>query len=94
MEFVFLKDLRAACLEPTEQVSRYRYSDGMSYYQSNSDTFMGFYFDEVKKGKHRVSYSMFITKEGSFSNGYAFIQCMYAPEFSAYSLTKRLTILP
>ncbi len=92
MEFVFLKDLRAACLEPTEQMSRYNYSDGMSYYQSNSDTFMGFYFDRLPKGKHRVSYSMFVTKEGNFSNGYALIQCIYSPEFSAYSEGMRLSV--
>ncbi len=92
MEFVFLKDLRAACLEPTEQMSRYNYSDGMSYYQSNSDTFMGFYFDRLPKGKHRVSYSMFVTKEGDFSNGYALIQCLYAPEFSGYSEGMRVRV--
>ncbi len=93
MEFVFLKDLRAACLEPSEQMSRYNYNDGMLYYQSNSDTFMGFYFDNMPKGKHQVSYSMFVTKEGSFSNGYALIQCMYSPEFSAYSEGYRINIL-
>ena len=92
MEFVFLKDLRAACLEPTEQISRYKYLDGMLYYQSNSDTFMGFYFDNMPKGKHQVSYSMFVTKEGNFSNGYALIQCMYSPEFSAYSEGMRITV--
>ena len=92
MEFVFLKDLRAACLEPTEQMSRYNYSDGMLYYQSNSDTFMGFYFDRLPKGKNRVSYSMYVTKEGDFSNGYALIQCMYSPEFSAYSESNRIVV--
>ena len=92
MEFVFLKDLRAACLEPTEQMSRYNYSDGMIYYQSNSDTYMGFYFDRLPKGKHRVSYSMYVTKEGDFSNGYALIQCLYAPEFSGYSEGMRIRV--
>ena len=92
MEFVFLKDLRAACLEPTEQMSRYNYSDGMLYYQSNNDTYMGFYFDRLPKGKHRVSYSMYVTKEGDFSNGYALIQCLYAPEFSGYSEGMRVRV--
>ena len=92
MEFVFLKDMRAACLEPAEQMSRYNYNDGMFYYQSNSDTFMGFYFDNLPKGKHQVSYPMFVTKEGDFSNGYALIQCMYSPEFSAYSEGMRITV--
>ena len=93
MEFVFLKDMRAACLEPVEQMSRYRYQDGMLYYQSNSDTFMGFYLDRLPKGKHQVSYSMFVTKEGNFSNGYALIQCMYAPEFSSYSDGERIKVI-
>ena len=93
MEFVFLKDMRAACLEPVEQMSRYRYQDGMLYYQSNSDTFMGFYFDRLPKGRHQVSYSMFVTKEGDFSNGYALIQCMYAPEFSSYSDGERIKVI-
>ena len=92
MEFVFLKDMRAACLEPVEQMSRYRYQDGMLYYQSNSDTFMGFYFDRLPKGRHQLSYSMFVTKEGDFSNGYALIQCMYAPEFSSYSDGERIKV--
>ena len=92
MEFVFLKDMRAACLEPVEQISRYKYQDGMLYYQSNSDTFMGFYFDKLPKGKHQLSYSMFVTKEGDFSNGYALIQCMYSPEFSAYSEGMRIKV--
>ena len=92
MEFVFLKDMRAACLEPIEQMSRYKYQDGMLYYQSNSDTFMGFYFDKLPKGRHQVSYSMFVTKEGDFSNGYALIQCLYSPEFSAYSEGMRIKV--
>ncbi len=92
MEFVFLKDLRAACLEATEQMSSYKYHDEMFYYQSNSDTYMGFYFDKLSKGKHKVSYSMYVTKEGSFSNGYALIQCLYAPEFSGYSEGMRIKV--
>lgn len=85
LEFVFLKDLRAACLEPVKQISSYKYDDNMFYYQSTTDTFMGFYFDNLPKGKHQISHSMYVTKEGSFSDGYALIQCLYAPEYSAYS---------
>jgi 5-hydroxyisourate hydrolase-like protein (transthyretin family) len=85
MSFVFVKDLRAAGFEPTEQVSRYRYNDGMSYYQSNTDSDMEFFIEFLPKGTHQLEYSMFVTKEGNLSNGYALIQCQYAPEFSAYS---------
>jgi hypothetical protein len=85
MSFVFVKDLRAAGFEPIEQVSHYEYNDRMSYYQSNTDTDMEFFIERLPKGTHQLEYSMFVTKEGYLNNGYALIQCQYAPEFSAYS---------
>ena len=85
MSYVFVKDLRAAGFEPIEQVSHYEYNDRMSYYQSNTDTDMEFFIEFLPKGTHQLEYSMFVTKEGYLNNGYALIQCQYAPEFSAYS---------
>ena len=85
MSFVFVKDLRAAGFEPIEQISHYEYNDRMSYYQSNTDTDMEFFIEFLPKGTHQLEYSMFVTKEGYLNNGYALIQCQYAPEFSAYS---------
>ena len=85
ISFVFVKDLRAAGFEPIEQVSHYEYNDRMSYYQSNTDTDMEFFIERLPKGTHQLEYSMFVTKEGYLNNGYALIQCQYAPEFSAYS---------
>ena len=85
MSFVFVKDLRAAGFEPIEQISRYEYNDRMSYYQSNTDTDMEFFIERLPKGTHQLEYSMFVTKEGHLNNGYALIQCQYAPEFGAYS---------
>ena len=85
MSYVFVKDLRAAGFEPIEQISRYEYNDRMSYYQSNTDTDMEFFIERLPKGTHQLEYSMFVTKEGHLNNGYALIQCQYAPEFSAYS---------
>ena len=92
MEFVYLKDLRGACFEPKEQMSEYRWDDGLWYYQSTSDVAMEFFFEYLPKGKHTVSYEVYVTKEGSFSGGYSLIQCQYAPEFGAYSNGMRITI--
>jgi Large extracellular alpha-helical protein len=92
MEFVFVKDLRAAGLEPVNHVSGYHYNDGVGYYQSATDGFMGFHIDYLPKGTHKVSYSMYVNKEGDFSNGYALIQSLYAPEFSAYSDGMRIKV--
>ncbi len=85
MSYVFVKDLRAAGFEPIEQISHYEYNDRMSYYQTNTDTDMEFFIERLPKGTHQLEYSMFVTKEGYLNNGYALIQCQYAPEFSAYS---------
>ena len=92
MSFVFVKDLRAAGFEPIEQISRYEYNDQMCYYQSNTDTDMEFFIEFLPKGTHQLEYSMFVTKEGYLNNGYALIQCQYAPEFSAYSDGMRVKV--
>ena len=92
MSFVFVKDLRAAGFEPIEQISHYEYNDRMSYYQSNTDTDMEFFIEKLPKGTHQLEYSMFVTKEGYLNNGYALIQCQYAPEFSAYSDGMRVKV--
>lgn len=92
MEYVFVKDLRAAGFEPIEQISHYEHNDQMSYYQTNTDTDMEFFIEFLPKGTHQMEYSMFVTKEGNLSNGYALIQCLYAPEFSAYSNGMRVKV--
>lgn len=92
MSYVFVKDLRAAGFEPIEQVSGYGHNDGISFYQTNTDTDMEFFIEHLPKGTHQLEYSMFVTKEGNLSNGYALIQCLYAPEFSAYSNGMRVKI--
>ena len=92
MSFVFVKDLRAAGFEPIEQVSHYEYNDRIRYYQSNTDTDMEFFIDFLPKGTHQLEYSMYVTKEGNLSNGYALIQCQYAPEFTAYSKGMRIVV--
>ena len=92
MSYVFVKDLRAAGFEPIEQISHYEYNDRMSYYQSNTDTDMEFFIERLSKGTHQLEYSMYVTKEGYLNNGYALIQCLYAPEFSAYSDGMRLKV--
>lgn len=92
MEFVYLKDLRGACFEPTEQLSRYHWSDGLWYYQSTSDVSMEYFIEYLPKGKHELSYEVYVTKEGNFSAGYSHIQCQYVPEFGAYSNGEKIKI--
>ena len=86
LEYVHLKDLRAAAFEPADgTVSGYRWQDGLSYYQSFRDASVNFFFEKIRQGTYVFEYSLWVNQFGKFSSGYASIQCMYAPEFCAHS---------
>jgi uncharacterized protein YfaS (alpha-2-macroglobulin family) len=85
MEYVHLKDMRAACFEPVNVLSTYKYQGGLGYYESTKDVSTNFFFGRLPKGKYVFEYPLFVTNKGDFSNGIATIQCMYAPEFSSHS---------
>ena len=92
MEYVHLKDMRAACFEPTNVISSYKYQGGLGYYESTKDVSTNFFFGRLPKGKYVFEYPMFVTNKGDFSNGIATIQCMYAPEFSSHSEGVRVKV--
>lgn len=85
MEYVHLKDMRAAAFEPVNVISRYKYQDGLGYYESTRDAATNFFISYLPKGDYVFEYSLIATHKGSFSNGVATIQCMYAPEFTSHS---------
>lgn len=92
LEFVHLKDYRAAAFEPTSAVSRHRSQDGLYYYESYKDASVNFFFDWLPKGKYVFEYTLFVTQAGTFNSGYANIQCMYAPEFVSHSKSRMIKI--
>lgn len=85
MEYIHLKDMRAACFEPTNVISASKWQDGLSYYESTRDASTDFFFSYLPKGTYVFEYTLFVTHQGKFSNGISTAQCMYAPEFSAHS---------
>jgi hypothetical protein len=93
LEFVHLRDMRAANLEPSASatLSGYRYQDGLGYYQSTTDVATDFFFDYLPKGTYVFEYKLNVNAKGSFSNGISTVQCMYAPEFSAHTQGIRIT---
>lgn len=93
MEYVHLKDMRAACFEPTNVISVSGWQNGVSYYQSTKDASTNFFFSRLPKGTYVFEYSMFVTHNGNFSNGISTAQCMYAPEFSAHSEGIRVKVI-
>ncbi len=92
MEFLHMKDYRAASFEPVETLSRYRYQEGLWYYQSTRDASTHFFIENMEKGSYVFEYELRVAQEGEFSNGYALIQSMYAPEFSSHSDGQRVRV--
>jgi len=92
MEFVHMKDMRAAALEPVNVLSGYHWQGGMGYYESIRDASVNFFFSYLAKGTWVFEYQLNVTQKGSFSNGISTIQCMYAPEFSSHSEGVRIVV--
>lgn len=103
LEFVHMKDMRAAAFEPKisssesfgqqeSGLSGYHYQDGLSYYQTSTDVATNFFFEFLPKGTYVFEYPLKVNASGSYSNGITTVQCMYAPEFSAHSEGVRVHI--
>ena len=92
MEYVHMKDMRAAGLEPVDVLSRYYFKSGLGWYQSTKAAATHFFLEYLPKGTHVFEYDLRATLSGEFSNGLTTIQCMYAPEFSSHTSGIRLKI--
>ncbi len=92
MEFVHLKDMRAAGFEPINVLSQYKWQDGLGYYESTKDAATNFFMDYLPKGVYVFEYDLRVNNAGDMSNGISTIQSMYAPEFSSHSEGVRIKV--
>lgn len=92
MEYVHMKDQRAACFEPVNVLSGYQWQDGLGYYEETKDASTNFFFDHLPKGTYVFEYPLRAQLKGDFSNGTTTIQCMYAPEFASHSEVMRVIV--
>ncbi|HEV3325142.1 MAG TPA: alpha-2-macroglobulin family protein, partial [Puia sp.] len=58
LEYVHLKDMRAACLEPVNVLSGYKWQGGLGYYETTKDVSTEFFFPEVGKGTYVFEYML------------------------------------
>jgi hypothetical protein len=92
MEFIHMKDMRASGLEPINELSQYKWQDGLGYYESTKDASTNFFFDYLPKGVYVFEYDLRVNNAGYMSNGITTIQSMYAPEFSSHSEGVKITV--
>ena len=92
MDFVQLKDERAACLEPVDVLSAYHWQNGTGYYRVTKDASTSFFFDQLRKGTNVLEYDVYVTSPGEYRQGIAIVQSVYAPEYIGRSDTMRLKV--
>ena len=85
LDYVHMRDMRAAGLEPASTNSQYKYQDGLSYYESTRDRYTDFFFERLTRGTYVFEYELRVTHRGTFSNGITTAQCLYAPSFAGHS---------
>lgn len=84
-DYVMLHAPRPASAEPADKLSGCRYSNGLSFYRSIRDNSTDYYIDHLPKGTYVLEEECFIDRNGTYSMGIATIECLYAPEFRAYT---------
>lgn len=92
MDFVQIKDTRAACMEPKEALSGYRQSDATGYYQVMRDASAKFFIDKLRKGIVQIEYKVYIDRPGTYQTGIATVQSAYAPEFGGHTKSLSVTV--
>ena len=92
MDFIQIRDSRAACMEPAAQLSGYRMMNGVGCYQVNRDASTDFFIDKLRKGSYELEYTVYIDRSGTYQAGMATVQSAYAPEFGGHSEGTELTV--
>ncbi|MCO5260188.1 MAG: MG2 domain-containing protein [Crocinitomicaceae bacterium] len=92
LEYVHMKDYRSAGFEPVNVLSSYKWQGRLGYYESTKDVATHFFFDYLPKGTYVFEYDLKVFHSGDFTNGFAEIECMYAPEFKSHSNGVRVRV--
>lgn len=92
MDFVQIKDDRAACMEPLQAVSGFRWGNGLGYYQATKDASTQFFIDQMRKGTYVIEYQVYVNRTGEYQAGIATVQSTYAPEFGGHTRGYRVMV--
>lgn len=92
MDFVQIKDDRAACIEPLQAVSGFRWGNGLGYYQATKDASTQFFIDQMRKGTYVIEYQVYVNRTGEYQAGIATVQSAYAPEFGGHTRGYRVMV--
>lgn len=90
LSYVELKDFLGTGCVPEKVLSGYFHKEGLSWYQARDPESVIFYVTWLPKGRHTLEYTAVAEQAGRYFGGYATVQCLYAPEFRAWSASVRI----
>lgn len=94
LSYVVIEDLRAAGLEPVEQLPSPIFSEGLCFYRENRASQTNIFIDFLPRGTYRLAYELFASQAGRFSSGVARTQSQYNPVVAAHSAGCTIEIRP
>ena len=84
LDYVTVADERAACFEPVDKVSGYKWGETF-YYNEVKDNKTNMFITSLRKGVRTVTYDVMVTNIGTYASGIASAQCQYAPQVTAHT---------
>lgn len=87
-DFVQISDKRAACMEPVNQLSGYKWG----YYCTPKDYTTNYYFNMMSKGTHVIETEYYIDRTGRYETGTCSVQCAYSPEYTAHTASQTIEV--
>ena len=85
LDYITVTDERAACFEPVDKISGYKWGEGVFYYNEVKDSNTNLFVTSLRKGVHTITYDVMVTNIGTFASGIASAQCQYSPQVTAHT---------
>lgn len=92
LSYIVIEDLRAAGLEPVEQLPAPVWAEGLCFYRENRDSQTNIFIDRLPRGTYRLAYELYASQAGTFSSGAARLQSQYNPIVAAHSASAPVII--
>ena len=85
MDYVAIKDLRSACLQPSDHLSQMINIDGVPAYRNIGKTDTSFFVENLPEGNYIISYECYVERDGEYSLGMTEVQSLYSPSQVSHS---------
>jgi uncharacterized protein YfaS (alpha-2-macroglobulin family) len=93
LDYVHVRDPRAAGCEPTSQLSRHHFDGGLAWYEEIRDSGTNFFVEHLPRGEHVLHYRLRASMAGTFKVAPATVQPVYASQHTAFSAGRELEIV-